>query len=244
MHGHGQLPPPRHRPTQGVQITLRVVFVALAVLSCGFLAWPALLRLAVTTRRRLDWILFTAKVVLDIVVITLLVQDPGEEEFTTWRGNVGMGILLVGLLVVVAYYLAADIRHYSRPATGAYAPATGYTQPQGGYGYPGPHPQPYNATTVPTPQASAPSPPPSQPSAPFTPAVPPGPQPPAPGRPAPARIDQVRAELDELSDYLRKQDGGMHSGGIRDGGPAGGAPQEGGMPGGGPQGGFRPEGGR
>jgi hypothetical protein len=26
-------------------------------------------------------------------------------------------------------------------------------------------------------------------------------------RPAPARIDQVRAELDELSDYLRKHDG-------------------------------------
>jgi hypothetical protein len=26
-------------------------------------------------------------------------------------------------------------------------------------------------------------------------------------RPGPARIDQVRAELDELSDYLRKQEG-------------------------------------
>ena len=44
--------------------------------------------------------------------------------------------------------------------------------------------------------------------------------PPPPQRPAPARIDQVRAELDELSDYLRKHDGhhedshqGDHEGG-------------------------------
>ena len=35
---------------------------------------------------------------------------------------------------------------------------------------------------------------------------------PPPRPPAPARIDQVRAELDELSDYLRRQDGG-HEGG-------------------------------
>ncbi|MFD0505964.1 hypothetical protein ACFQ0G_30105 [Streptomyces chiangmaiensis] len=40
---------------------------------------------------------------------------------------------------------------------------------------------------------------------PRTPVPPPQPQ---PQRPAPARIDQVRAELDELSDYLRKHEGG------------------------------------
>ncbi|MEU7050487.1 hypothetical protein AB0A67_19240, partial [Streptomyces eurythermus] len=34
---------------------------------------------------------------------------------------------------------------------------------------------------------------------------------PLPRPPAPARIEQVRAELDELSDYLRRQDG--HEGG-------------------------------
>ncbi|MFD0393694.1 hypothetical protein ACFQ3Z_19900 [Streptomyces nogalater] len=41
----------------------------------------------------------------------------------------------------------------------------------------------------------------------------PGPPPvaPPPQPPAPARIEQVRAELDELSDYLRRQDG--HEGG-------------------------------
>ncbi|MPY33783.1 hypothetical protein FNH09_21850 [Streptomyces adustus] len=45
---------------------------------------------------------------------------------------------------------------------------------------------------------------------------PPVPQTPPPQRPAPARIDQVRAELDELSDYLRKQED------PRDGRPEGG----------------------
>jgi hypothetical protein len=40
------------------------------------------------------------------------------------------------------------------------------------------------------------------------------PQPPVPAppqRPAPSHIDEVRAELDELSDFLRKHDG--HEGG-------------------------------
>ena len=48
MHGQGYMPPPQ-RPSHGVQIGLRVLFVALAVLSIGFLAWTALLRLALTT---------------------------------------------------------------------------------------------------------------------------------------------------------------------------------------------------
>ena len=63
---------------------------------------------------------------------------------------------------------------------------------------------------------------PSNPQPPYTaPPMPhaPGPQPPAPAppqRPAPARIDQVRAELDELSDYLRQHPG--HSDGNHEGG--------------------------
>jgi hypothetical protein len=45
--------------------------------------------------------------------------------------------------------------------------------------------------------------------------VPPAHTPP-PQRPAPARIDQVRAELDELSELLRRQDGRQD--GDREGG--------------------------
>jgi len=73
------------------------------------------------------------------------------------------------------------------------------------YGYPQAQ-SPYTATTVPQsppiPQRPLPGTPMSQTPMPSTPAPPPTP----PQRPAPARIDQVRAELDELSDYLRKHD--------------------------------------
>ncbi|MFF2505230.1 hypothetical protein ACFVTY_17880 [Streptomyces sp. NPDC058067] len=207
MHGNGYMPPPQ-RPSEGGQIALRVLFVALAVLSVGFLAWTVLLRLALTTRSRTDWIVFGSVTALQAGTLALLTTDPGVDEFTTWRGDVGMTIMMLTLLGVVTYYLIADIRHSRtrRPAFyGGYA--IGY-QPQQppvdrpAYGYPqAPH------------YASAPTPPPvttpvhAQP----TQTAGPGPTPipaPAPYAPQAHRIDQVRAELDELSDYLRKQEGG------------------------------------
>jgi hypothetical protein len=195
MHGPGYAPPPPHRPSQGAQITLRVVFVALAVLSCGFAAWASMLRLALVTKRPRDWILFMLAIAHIVGVVVLLATDPGDEEFTTWRGDVGMSLLLGGMIVIVAYYLFAEIRHFSPAHQMSYTRTTGYSQPGTGYGFPAP--QPYSAAHTPTP---APTPPP-QPQPP----VQQGPQPPQ--RPAPARIDQVRAELDELSDYLRKHEG-------------------------------------
>ncbi|GGZ16559.1 hypothetical protein [Streptomyces poonensis] len=218
MHGPGYAPPPPHRPSPGALITLRVLFVVLAVLSCGFLAWASMLRLAVVTRRRIDWILFTASVAHVALCFLILITDPGEEEFTTWRGDVGMSLLLTGMLVTVAYYLYADIRHFSRPALAPYGNVHAHTHPhtattlfgrqQAGYGYPAPQPQ-APQPQAPQPQPQAPQPQPQPPYAPAPPAQPPV-QPrsqPQSQRPAPARIDQVRAELDELSDYLRKHEG-------------------------------------
>ena len=125
-----------------------------------------------------------------------------------------MTLLLGTLMGAIAYYLTFDIRHYQQPGFAAY-PAH-----QPGYGYPQPAPSPYAATQPqtamslppgaqtpvprpPMPQTPVPQPPVPQTPVPQTPAPPP-----QPGRPAPARIDQVRAELDELSDYLRKHEGG------------------------------------
>lgn len=195
MHGPGYAPP--HRPSTGGQVTLRVIFVAMAVLSCGFVAWACMLRLAAVTKRPRDWILFALSMVHLAAVIGLILSDPGKEEFTTWRGNAAVSLLLAGLIVIVIYYLYAEIRHFS-PTRPAYAQTTGYSQPQPqpNYGYPAP--QPYTTATSPsaTPiPSTTPTPLPQLP-------VQQGPQ-----RPAPARIDQVRAELDELSDYLRKQEG-------------------------------------
>lgn len=85
--------------------------------------------------------------------------------------------------------------------------------PPAGYGYPQPA-SPYTAThpqtpmqSTPVPQAPVPQAPVPQTPVPQTPAPPPAPQ-----RPTPVRIDQVRAELDELSDYLRKHEGNHEDG--------------------------------
>lgn len=174
MSGHGYAPQQPPPPAGGSPVTLRVMFVVLAVVTCGLLAWAPLLRLAIVTRKAYDWVVFAVVTALDVTGLVLIGVDPGEEEFQG-PGNAGMIVLLCTLMAAVAYYLFADIRHFSRlrqPAFTAYAPPPA---PPAHYGYPA-------------------APPPVQET------------PPAP--PAPARIHQVRAELDELSDYLRKQQGG------------------------------------
>ncbi|ATL28319.1 hypothetical protein [Streptomyces formicae] len=170
MHGHGYAPPQPPPPSGSSPVALRVLFVALAVVSCGMLAWTTLLRLALVTRKAYDWVLFALVVALDVLALALIGVDEGVEDFEG-PGNTGMVILLCTMLAAVAYYLYADIRHFGRYQQ---QPPTGYVPPQAqpGYGYPPPYQQ-------------------------------------APVQgPDPARIHQVRAELDELSDYLRKQEGG------------------------------------
>ncbi|MFE0176521.1 hypothetical protein ACFWZ2_29810 [Streptomyces sp. NPDC059002] len=175
-------------------MTLRVMFVALAVVTCGLFAWAALLRLALVTRKAHDWVLFGVVTALDITALALVGIDKGEDEFEG-PGNAGMVILLCTLVAALAYYLYADIRHFSpyrAPRFDGHVPQ----QAQAAYGYPQ-QPAPGPVHQQPTQFQQPPlQPPPLQQT----------PQPPT--RPAPARIHQVRAELDELSDYLRKQEGG------------------------------------
>lgn len=246
MQGHGYAQPVKEPPHTVWLVLLRVLFVAIAVFSLGFLTWVTQLRLAAVTRKSLDWGLFVAVLAADVLSVVLVGSEPGEEIHTT-GGYLGMAVLLGTLAAAVTYYLVADIRHFrQRRQAGAQGHA------MAAYGYPGPasmgsapvQGSPFTATTVPTAQA-VPRRPLVQPLAqpPFGQAVPQpplaGPVPsvpatrphpsvpqasvPAPQRPQPARIDQVRAELDELSDYLRKHDTrregapGSTSGGIGDG---------------------------
>ncbi|MEV6123478.1 hypothetical protein AB0M23_23675 [Streptomyces sp. NPDC052077] len=247
MHGPGYPPPTKRPPATGWLVLLRVLFVAVAVFSIGMLAWAAMLRLAIVTRRALDWSLFVGAFLADGVALVLIGREPGDEIHTA-AGWSGMALLLGTMVAVIAYYLAADVRHFHRLRHGGPAPAAP------AYGYP--HPAgPYTGTTVPqtgghpaVPAPAAPYPPaPAPVSAPAAPRTPPAPHtpvphtpvphtpvpsalpqdpfapprmtPPAPMAPlapmpqqppaapgAPARIDQVRAELDELSDYLRRHD--------------------------------------
>ncbi|TLS40369.1 hypothetical protein FE633_41900 [Streptomyces montanus] len=205
MHGHGYTPPPPRRPSTTVLVLLRVIFVALPLLSIGFLAWTAPLRAAIATRLRRDWWAFAASLVIMGVSFAFLSTDD-TDDFSSPGGNAGMIILLLNAAACAGYFLIVDIRHFQQPMFHGYMPPQ---QPPAGYGYPQ-TPAPGTPQT-PTPQTPAPQPY----AATFTPqhnAMPQTPVPPPPQgqpqRPAPARIDQVRAELDELSDYLRKHEDG------------------------------------
>ncbi|WP_210576426.1 hypothetical protein [Streptomyces sp. GESEQ-4] len=215
MHGHGYPQPVKQPPPTLRLVLLRVVFVTLSIISIGFLAWPMLLRLAVVTRKMRDWILLGALIAVDIVAIGLLDSEPAE--ITGLAGYLGFFLLVGSLMASVPYYLVAEIRHFQRLRQGAGAYGAGQTPIPGqtpmpgqtpipGQGYPQ-QSTPYTTTTAPQTPAAPHFPPPMPPAPADRTPIPTPPQ-----RPAPARIDQVRAELDELSDYLRKHDGNHESG--------------------------------
>ncbi|WP_250290861.1 hypothetical protein [Streptomyces atroolivaceus] len=216
MHGYGYPPEqqPKRSPTSATLVALRVVFVALALLSCGLLAWAAMLRLAVVTRKQRDWWLFGLVLALNIGLVAYLGSLPEEEEvMTDGQAVITLTWMLVVFVGTVTYYLWAEIRHFDpyrgphggrHPGAhaGSYGgqypgassfPSGGYAsrqaapaRPTPSYGYP-PAPQ-RSPVPAPTPAPTVPTPPPE-----------------VPRTTAPQRIDQVRAELDELSDYLRKE---------------------------------------
>ncbi|MET9378398.1 hypothetical protein ABZX98_30415 [Streptomyces sp. NPDC002992] len=160
-----------------------MLFAVLPLLSIGFLTWGTMIRLAVVTRRALDWILCGVSAAVMITGFALMPDD-----IETTQADLAMGLVLLNALGFTVYFLVADIRHDKVRLAPSAAPAAftpyGTTVPQHrtGYGYPS-QPQPVTPPHAVTPPQ---------------PAVPP--QPPVPG----PRIDQVRAELDELSDLLRK----------------------------------------
>ncbi|MEU6162017.1 hypothetical protein [Streptomyces sp. NPDC047130] len=232
MQGHGHalpqpVPPGRTSPSTGVLVFLRVLFVVIAVGSIGMLLWAPMLRLALVTRRALDWGLFVLSVVLTFVAGALLVTGPDEGENTPAQ-NWGAALLLITLTAVIAYYLAADIRHFERrrkaPFPGPAYAVPGAAPAGAGYGYPPRTPGPYGYPAVPqqhgtwsggatpTPVPTRPATGPNGPTMPTMP-IPPSTPPATPATPpSGGRIDQVRAELDELSELLRKQDGGPEGG--------------------------------
>lgn len=207
MYGHGAAPPTRSAATI---ITLRVLFAAAGILSCGLLAAVPLFRIAILRARTVDWVLAWSGMILSIVLLTVVGSVPESDV----RGDIALGLLILTGAASSTYFLITDIRWHQPHRPGAAVPPSPHAttvQTPGApapYGYPQPA-SPYAATPVPQPPHT---PVPQAPHVPHTPGphtpvpqTPPTPAPPP--RPAPARIDQVRAELDELSDYLRRQDG-------------------------------------
>ncbi|MFE1505073.1 hypothetical protein ACFW63_21255 [Streptomyces albidoflavus] len=221
MHSTYPAAPKPQGPSREARVWLRVLFTALAVMSCGFFAFGALIRLACLTRRPRDWVLTGISATCTFLAIGMM---PDGDDSTTILDDLAVGLILLNMVSVVTYYLTADIRHdrkvygtahpgvpgphlagpypphgVTRPAT---APLQHHPYPQPPHQ---PHPQQhYNPPTAPTGVGDAWARPQTGPAP-----APAGPRP-APGTPppgGPARIDQVRAELDELSAYLRDSGG-------------------------------------
>lgn len=195
MHGYGPTPQQQttSRPSPGTLTTVRVILVTVTVLSCGLLGWVAMLRLAFVTRRPRDWVLLAVVIALNAALFGFIMDTPDNPEDMSDAAALFMMVWIVALLAgVITYYLYMEIRHYS--ALGSPAP---YTAP----GHPAPlpyqqHQQHQRGQQGQHPPHQQQSPQPN----PYTVQTPP----PTPA-PAPQRLDQVRAELDELSDYLRKE---------------------------------------
>ncbi|WP_097992279.1 hypothetical protein [Streptomyces sp. f51] len=192
MHGYGPMPqqPTTSRPSPATLTTVRVILVALTVLSCGLLGWAPMLRLAIVTRRPRDWFLLVVVLALNIGLFVFIMATPDDPDQMSDAAALFMMLWILGLLAgVITYYLYAEIRHYN--TLGAPAP---YGTPV----HPAP-PLPYQQQHIAPHQQHQQPQQPQQPNPYTAPTTPPTPT------PAPQRLDQVRAELDELSDYLRKE---------------------------------------
>ncbi|TXS08121.1 hypothetical protein EAO70_35330, partial [Streptomyces sp. adm13(2018)] len=146
---YGQVPapaaPPRPAGPSAATITVRVLITVLVVLSLGFLAWVAMLRIAIMRRTGRDWTLFWAQLVLNVGCVV-----PLEQRFAgTWMNTAGMIVLLVQMTIVTCYFLVVDIRHH-QPAPVVImvpAPAPPSHRPPQGQGYPYGTPQPGYGTS-------------------------------------------------------------------------------------------------
>lgn len=206
MYGPGTAPPQPRPAGRWAVIVLRVLFTALPVVTIGVCAWGSLLRLALVLRRPLDWVLTPIVAALGIAGFVMVGVSDGDNS---WPSNTGMTFLLVCALITPAYFLVVDIRaaQTRQPAQGA-VPAHPYPYATGSI--PGPMPGPMAGPVLGNASGLMPG---GRGVSPGTPgaAAPQygyGQQQSAqPVPPAGPRISQVRAELDELSDYLRKEEG-------------------------------------
>jgi hypothetical protein len=203
MNGPGfgtALPPPRPRG-EGAAITLRVLCGVVGLASFTLLNWALLLRLALVRRRAVDWVVFAVVgFALPITFFSLAASTDSEDIVGPVDATGVIGIIVLWISVPI-YFLGMD-SHYRRLAQQAAALPAFYAAPSP-YPYPPPQaPPPYDAKPYDyNPYSSAPTPPITPSPIPSSPTPPPQPPPP------PQRLNQVRAELDELSDLLREQEG-------------------------------------
>ncbi|MET8013774.1 hypothetical protein ABZU86_21960 [Streptomyces sp. NPDC005271] len=187
MHGHVPAPPQPRPAATALVVIVRVIFVSVTLLSIGILSWVTMLRIAIMRRRPLDWALFWGT--CGLVVLTLVEIGTGPDDNPGTLGYIALAALFTLAAGVTTHYLVVDIGHYraasaARAASGVPTAAPLSAPPYGlrPYGYVPPQPPAYPHPGI-------------------------GAQPSLPQQPHPQRIDRVRAELDELSEWLRKEQG-------------------------------------
>jgi hypothetical protein len=184
MYGPGPAP---SAGRDGARITVRVLFAVGSILSCGLLACVPLFAIAFLRERKrwYDWTLAGLSLPASIGAFAVV----GSLPETDHRTDAAMVFLLSLGAAGAVYYLVFDMsrsrRQQSLPAPYFPPAAQGYTPPV--------PPQPGHSYGYPSPPVAVPAPP--------KPLLP-------PARAGHPRIDQVRAELDELSDILRKGEDG------------------------------------
>ncbi|WP_095757238.1 hypothetical protein [Streptomyces xinghaiensis] len=237
MYGPVPVPPQPRPPDAGNVIALRVLFVAMTLILFGLLAWTAMLRIALLRRRASDWVLFGAVVALTITffVVVDAVPETDWRSDVAVLGLMAMAVAVVAHYLVADIQYHRRPVAVSRPGgpggPGPYGAAAHPAQTYAAGGVPtrpGGIPAQQQPPGVPaygfphTPAAGPAGPAgPASPTSPSGSATPPqGPPPSGPGtgepyapgtagsRPQPQRIHRVRAELDELSDLLRREEGG------------------------------------
>jgi hypothetical protein len=196
MYGPGPGPgSARSSGGNAARIAERALLACCSLFSCGVFACVPLFRIAFLRGRWYDWAAATFSLLAPLAAFIVVGRYP---EASTASNSALVAILVFGL-ITGGYYLSFDLRQQRyRPGHPPpyFAPSPEYTTsvpPRPGYGYT--YPQQY-------------------PDVPFPPRPLSPPHIPAHGDPTPRplsvrpdhypRIDQVRAELDELSDLLRK----------------------------------------
>jgi hypothetical protein len=230
MYGQGTAPPPPPA-SQAENIGLRVLFTVLPLITLGFGAWGSMLRLAMLLKRTHDWVLLAVSAGLVPIMIVLFANSTDDND---WQINSGAACVLFCMFATPVYFLVVDIRRTGAVAR-RYLAYQQQMQQQGRQDPRSTNPYSYRSDTGPSaapgpvqgpisgrpgiparppygygPAARTPGPAPTPTPSPATPAPMPGPNsaaPPAPPAPGP-RMDQVRAELDELSNLLRKEEEG------------------------------------
>jgi hypothetical protein len=200
MYGPPLAQPPQPARPGTRALVVRGLFASFPVWSLGFLAPVPFLRFALLRRRPLDWAVFALYCALTFVEVVLIYRVPDDESTVSF---------LAGLFIV-AYLAGAPVHaclgdRFPRPA--AATATAGFPVPPHAHPPAAPYAVPHAAAHVTPPVAPhAPAAAPYAPSVAAPPPAPPSPVAPAAPGPSP-RMRQVASELDELGEFLRREEG-------------------------------------